>query len=96
MSTVASLVCGTNATCTVNAAAIPATPTTNPNAGAAVGTVLTVTVTGAPTVVAVGTNPGVSIPAAIINTAGVTDVAGNRLSLTAGAGVDLTIDNNPA
>ncbi len=96
VASVADLVCGTNATCALNAAAIPATPTTNPNAGAAAGTVLTVTITAAPTVVTVGSSAGVALPAAIINTAGVTDVAGNRISLVTASGVtaDARIDNN--
>ncbi len=34
---------------------------------------------------------GVQYPADITNTAGITDVAGNRLSITTGAGVDLAI-----
>ncbi len=87
---VADLVCGTNATCAINAAAIPATPA-GPNAGAAAGTVLTVTITGAPTVVTAGTTAGVALPAAIINTAGIADAAGNRLVLT-GTGSDNSIN----
>ncbi|WP_369052830.1 cell wall-binding repeat-containing protein [Kineococcus terrestris] len=89
-SSVADLVVGTNATVSLNAAAVPATPA-GPNAGAAANTVLTVTVTAAPTVVTAGDVAGVAYPATIVNTSGVTDVAGNRLSLAAGAGVDLTI-----
>ena len=90
-SSVADLVNGTNATFALNAAAIPATPTTNPNAGAAAGTVLTVTLTGAPTVITAGSTPGVSIPAEIINTAGINDVGGNRVNVAA-TGDDRVID----
>ncbi len=66
----------------LNASAIPATPTSDPNAGAAANTVLTVRVTAAPTVVTAGTTAGVAYPATIVNSSGVTDVAGNRLDLT--------------
>ena len=86
---VADLVCGTNATCTINAAAIPAG--TDPNAEAPAGTVLTVTLTGAPTVVSGGAAAGIDLDATIINTIGITDVAGNRLALTGGA-TELTIN----
>ena len=89
---VADLVCGTNATCTVNAAALPAG--TGLNAGAAAGTVLTVTVTAAPTVVNAGTSAGIDLPGAIINTIGVTDLAGNRLALSGGA-TELEINVEP-
>jgi hypothetical protein len=85
--TVADVVCGTNATCSLNATAIPE----GPNAGAAANTVLTVTLTGTPTTVTAGTVAGVQYPATIINTTGITDVSGNRLSLSSGEGVDLTI-----
>jgi putative cell wall-binding protein len=80
---VGELVCGTNVTCSLNSAAIAATPA-GPNAGAAAGTVLTLTVTGAPTVIAAGTTPGSGLPATITDLSGITDVAGNPLSLTTG------------
>jgi putative cell wall-binding protein len=79
---VADLVCGTTATCVVNATAIPAGAPRN--AGAAAGTVLSITITAAPSVITAGSVPGISIPADITNTAGITDVAGNRISLTTG------------
>lgn len=82
--TIVNLVVGTNATAAVNAAALPATPA-GPNAGAAAGTVLTVTVTGAPTVVAAGTTADLQYNnATITNTSGVNDVAGNRFDIAAG------------
>ncbi|NAZ87210.1 cell wall-binding repeat-containing protein [Kineococcus indalonis] len=94
-SSVADLVVGTNASVSLNAAAIPTSPANTPNAGAPANTVLTVTVTAAPTVVTAGDVAGVAYPATITNTSGVNDVAGNRLNLTAGTGVDVTI-NAPA
>ncbi|WP_432571988.1 beta strand repeat-containing protein [Kineococcus sp. SYSU DK005] len=90
---VADLVVGTNASVSLNAAAVPASPA-GPNAGAAANTVLTVTLTAAPTVVTAGTTAGVAYPATITNTSGITDVAGNRLALT-GTGTDAVI-NAPA
>jgi putative cell wall-binding protein len=93
---VADLVNGTNATFTLNAAAIPATPTSNPNAGAAAGTVLTVTVTAAPTVVTAGTVSGIDLDATIVNTAGVNDVAGNRVNLADTTDLVINTEANPA
>jgi hypothetical protein len=78
---VADLTCGVNVTCTLNSAAVPLTAPVN--AGAAAGTVLTVAVTAPPTVIAAGSVAGVSLPARIVNTSGISDLAGNRLNLVA-------------
>jgi putative cell wall-binding protein len=70
--TVADVICGTNATCTLNAEA-----TTVDGVTYQPGTVITVTMTGSPTIVTAGTVAGVQYPADVINSSGVTDTSGN-------------------
>ena len=60
--TVADIVCGTNATCTLNAAK----------------TVLLVTMSAGPTIVAAGSTAGVQYPAVITDSSGITDTSGNQ------------------
>ncbi|MGN6128740.1 MAG: fibronectin type III domain-containing protein [Nocardioidaceae bacterium] len=71
--TVADLVNGSNATFSLN------TAPEQIDGGVArpAGTVLTIALTGDPSVVTAGTNGGVQYPATIIDQAGLTDVAGN-------------------
>lgn len=79
------IVCGTNATCALNAAA----ETVNGVARAA-NTVLTVTMTAEPTVVVIGSVPGIQYPATVIDQAGNTDLAGNQWNV--GGSPDVTIN----
>ena len=71
--TVADLVNGSNATFSLNAAA----EQIDGGVARPAGTVLTITLTGDPSVVTAGTNGGVQYPATIVDQAGLTDVAGN-------------------
>jgi len=71
--TLADVVNGTNATFTLNATV----PTTGAFAGAAVGTVLTVTMTANPTVITIGAPAGSQYPNTVTTSAGITDLAGN-------------------
>ncbi|MGN6130764.1 MAG: cell wall-binding repeat-containing protein [Nocardioidaceae bacterium] len=86
--TVADFVNGTNSAFTTNAAAEKVNGASHP-----AGTVLTVTVTGAPTTVDAGTTGGLQIPATITDQSGTTDVAGNRWVVSA-TGQDVVIDDD--
>jgi len=67
--TVADIVCGTNATCTLS---------TDKK-------VLTVTMTAGPTIVAAGSTAGVQFPAVITDASGITDLSGNQYDVAASA-----------
>lgn len=73
---VGDIICGTNATCTLNAAAEIVNGVSRP-----ANTVLTVTLTGAPTVVTAGTAAGIQLPATVIDSSGIRDTANNLWNL---------------
>jgi hypothetical protein len=70
--TIAELIAGTNATFTLNADAEIVNAIPRP-----AGTVLTITLTGAPSTVFPGLTAGLQVPATVIDEAGIKDVAGN-------------------
>jgi len=78
--TVADIINGTNATFSLNTAS----ETVGGTARAA-GTVLTVTITGAPSTVAAGTTTGLQLPATVIDASNIKDVSGNTWDV-AGSG----------
>jgi hypothetical protein len=84
--TFADIISGTNATFALNAAAEIVDAVSRP-----AGTVLTITLTAAPTVgLFPGLTPGLQAPATIQDRSGITDLAGNAWNLT---GSDVTIDS---
>jgi hypothetical protein len=76
--TVADVICGTNATCTLNAA-----PVTVDGVTYQAGTVITVQLTGSPTIVTAGTTAGIQYPADVINSSGIVDTSGNSWNVPA-------------
>lgn len=86
--TVGDFVNGTNAAFTLNAVSETVNGASRP-----AGTVLTVTLTGAPTVVTAGTAAGLQIPATITDQAGTADAAGNNWNVSAG-GQDVVLDQD--
>ncbi|MDP9821619.1 cell wall-binding repeat-containing protein [Nocardioides massiliensis] len=85
--TIANLVNGTNATFALNTAA-----ETVGDVSRQAGRVLTVTLTGAPTILQAGGTVGVQNPADIVDSSGIADLAGNRFNVSTG---DVTIDVEP-
>jgi hypothetical protein len=86
--TIADFVNGTNATFALNAAAETVNGVSRP-----AGTVLTVTLTAAPTTVQAGLVAGLQIPATITDQSGTADAVGNLWSIAA-ANQDLVIDQD--
>jgi hypothetical protein len=86
--TIADFVNGTNATFALNAAAETVNGLSRP-----AGTVLTVTLTAAPTTVQAGLVAGLQIPATITDQSGTADAIGNLWSIAA-ANQDLVIDQD--
>ena len=84
---VADLVNGGNATFTLNTAA----QTVNTVSGA-IGTVLTVRINTAPTVVTAGTTGGIQLPATIVDSAGIADVNGTAFAPSIVGSQDLVIE----
>ena len=82
--TIADLVNGTNATFTVNTAVETVNAVSR-----AVGTVLTVTITGAPTVVATGTTAGLQLPAIMIDSANIKGTNGVNWDVASSTGKTL-------
>jgi hypothetical protein len=76
-----------NATFTLNAATESVTGA--PGNPQAIGTVLTITLTAAPTITAPGTTPGVQLPANVTNRVAITDTSGNGWNLVGG---DITVN----
>lgn len=83
--TIATLTNSSNAAFTLNAAPELVNAVMRP-----VGTVLTITLTGAPNITVAGANPGIQLPAIITNRVAITDSAGNGWNLAAG---DVTIND---
>ncbi len=83
--TIATLTNTSNATFTLNAAPEMVNAIIRP-----IGTVLTITLTGAPNITAPGTTPGVQIPATVTNRVAITDVANNGWNIAAG---DVTVND---
>jgi len=83
--TVADIVCGTNATCTINTAAETVNSVSQP-----AGTVITLAITAAPSPAAAGTTVGLQTPATVTDQSGYTDLAGNAWNI--GTSTDKTID----
>jgi hypothetical protein len=81
---VADLICGTNATCVLNASA-----ETLGGVSRAAQTVLTVTLTANPIVITTGTAAGLRIPATVTERAGITDLGGNAWNLAGSADIVL-------
>ena len=70
--TVADVICGTNATCALSVAATTINSVSYPT-----GQVITVTMTADPTIVTAGTVAGLALPSTVVDSAGITDAAGN-------------------
>jgi hypothetical protein len=82
--TVADLVCGTNATCTLNTS-----PEVVGGQSRAAQTVLTVRLTASPVIIASGTTATLRIPATVIDRAAITDLSGNPWNLDGSADIIL-------
>lgn len=82
--TIADLMCGTNATCTLNTSA-----ETLAGQSRAAQTVLTVRLTANPAIIASGTTGTLRIPATVIDRAAVTDLSGNPWNLDGSADIVL-------
>ena len=82
--TVADLVCGTNATCVLNASSEIVGGVTR-----AAQTVLTVSLTANPTIITAGTTAGLRIPATVTDSAAITDLSSNPWNLDGSADIVL-------
>jgi hypothetical protein len=80
--TVADLICGINAACVLNASSETLGGVTR-----ATQTVLTVSLTANPTIITSGTTATLRIPATVVDSAAITDLAGNPWNLDGSADV---------
>src|SRR6266511_3404904 len=82
--TIADLICGTNATCTLNASAETLGGVSYP-----VNSVLTISLTGGPSIVAAGSTPALQIPATVTDSSGIRDSSNSGWDLASSADVVL-------